>query len=372
MAFPERQEERDLFFWLALCLAPGVGAVLFSRLLENFKTPEAVFQASIQELSRVPRLPQKTALALTRFDWGLKVEGEIKKVRDRGCRLVRLCDAEYPPRLKQISDPPGVLWVEGELKEEDHTAVAIVGSRTPTDFGRRMSARLAGDLASAGVTVVSGMALGIDAAAHSGALAARGRTIGVLGCGLDVVYPPPNRDLYRKVPGSGALISEFPMGTQPEAGHFPQRNRIIAGLCVAVVVVEAGEKSGALITARLALDENREVFAVPGLAGSARSQGTHMLLKQGARLVETAADILEEVSPQLEKHLKPPRIEPEPEEMSRVELLVWEALSEDPVHLDVLGRKVGWTPSQMAPVLLNMELRGLIRRLPGNLYAKVN
>lgn len=371
MAGPNNRQDRELFYWLALRLAPGVGSIRFARLLRLFKSPEAVFKASALDLARLPRLPQKTINALTRFDWGRQVEDELKRVRDRGLKLITLNSPEYPARLKEIHDPPPVLWVAGGIRREDLAAVALVGSRGATDYGRETAARLAGDLAGAGVCVVSGMALGIDAAAHRGALAAGGRTIGVLGCGLDIVYPRPNRDLFKRLPQSGALISEFPLGSEPEPGHFPVRNRIISGMSLAVIVVEAAEKSGALITARLALEQNRDVMAVPGRAGSMKSRGAHALLKEGARLVETGRDILDEIRPQLGPRppAKPRSAAPRPELTSEGKK-VWEALGEETIHIDQLGRKAGLAPSGLAPVLLDLELKGLIRQLPGMRYIR--
>lgn len=373
---PWEREDRDLFYWLALRLAPGVGPLLFARFLKQFKEPEAVFQASSAELSRIPRLPNKTKLALVGFDWGEQVLSELRRVRRFGCRLLTWADEEYPALLKETADPPPVLWVLGEIRVEDRVAVAVVGSRQATEFGRVTALRLGRELAEAGVTVVSGVALGIDAAAHHGALQAGGRTLGVLGNGLDQIYPRSNQDLYQDIPGAGALISELPLGMEPDASFFPRRNRIIAGLSVAVVVVEAAARSGALITARLALEANRDVLAVPGRAGADHSRGTHGLLKQGARLVESGREIVEEVLPQLTGWrprssggaFKRPASGCE---LTDEELKIWTAMGEDTPHVDVLGRQVGLTPAQLTPILLGMELKGLVRQMPGLRYTKV-
>jgi len=370
MVGANRTQDRDLFYWLALRLTPGVGPIRFAKLLERFKSPEAVFQAPASELARFPRLPQRTLEALTKFDWGGQVEAELERVRRRGFRLITLQDKSYPSRLARIPDPPPVLWTAGELGPADAPAVAIVGARGATDYGRETATRLAADLAGAGICIVSGLALGIDAAAHRGALAAGGRTIGVLGCGLDVVYPRPNRDLFEKVPRSGALVSEFPLGTLPQPANFPVRNRIIAGLSLAVVVVEAAEKSGALITARLALEQNREVLAVPGRVGSVKSRGAHALLRQGARLVETARDVLEEIGPQVEKAARPETQPLPPPAMTPEERQVWEIITQEPAHVDLIGRKAGLSPAKLAPVLLELELKGCVRQLPGQKYVR--
>ena len=365
--------DRDLFYWAALSLAPGIGAQRFGQLVRLCGSPRAVFEASAERLSQLPKLPRKSVDALTRFDWGHKVEQELERAGRLGIDLVTLADSDYPALLKEIACPPPVLWVGGSFRPDDVVTVAIVGSRAASDHGVRTSYRLAGELASAGAVVVSGAALGIDAAAHRGALDAGGRTYGVLGCGVDVTYPRTNRDLYGSIPESGALVSEFPLGTEPRPGHFPVRNRIIAGLSMAVVVVEAGQKSGALITARLALDENRDVLAVPGRAGSAKSRGAHELLRQGARLVENGRDVLEEVAPQLtasvglKKQASPPA---PPPRMSDAESIVWEALGNDGLHVDALGRMIGQAPPQLATLLLEMELRGLVRQMPGQHYVR--
>ncbi len=371
MGSQDTLSESELFYWLALYLAPGIGAVRFARLLDRFKTPQAVFQASFEELTQVPRLPSKTAAALLRFDWADDVARELKRVQRLGIKLITLNDQAYPPRLKEIYDPPPLLWINGEISEADHIAIAIVGSRGATAYGREISSRLSGDLAAAGVSVISGMALGIDSAAHQGALNAGGRTLAVLGCGVDVCYPKPNTDLFRRIPRQGALISEFRLGTKPEPGFFPLRNRVISGLSLGVVVVEAGSRSGSLITARLALEQNREVFAVPGRVASAKTQGTHALLKQGARLVETARDILDEITPQIKVKPPVPKQKAPVHEPDGKAGRIWEALSEGALHIDKLGRMIKLKPAEMAPLLLEMELKGLIRQLPGMRYIRI-
>ncbi|MBF0529612.1 MAG: DNA-protecting protein DprA [Deltaproteobacteria bacterium] len=379
-----RNRRIDLFHWLALAMTPGVGPRRFANLLKHFSDPAAVFKTRPHDLAGF-NLPDETIQALTCFDWGHKVEGEIKAATRQGYRLLMSIEDDYPGLLKNIDDPPPVLWVAGELKpEEDQAAVAIVGSRGATEHGRAVAARIAGELSAAVVTVISGMAVGIDAAAHRGAISAGGRTIGVLGCGLDIDYPKPNLDLLADVPKSGALVTEFPLGSWPQAGNFPRRNRIISGLSLAVVVVEAAEKSGALITARFALDQGRDVMAVPGRAGSIKSAGTHAMIKQGAALVETGQDIINELETQLQggkikrrsAQSSRPLLdglpdEPETPDLSPEENKIWTILDDDPLHVDVLSRKTGRTPPQLAAVLLEMELKGLVKMLPGQLYTKV-
>lgn len=375
MAGLPNRDDRDLYYWLALRMAPGVGAIHFARLIERFGTPEAVFHASPQALSRLPRLPGKTIEAIKRFDWGPRVEEEIERTETAGIQLITIKDVRYPRRLKEIYNPPPLLWMAGEPVEADRNTVAIVGSRAATEYGRNTSARLARELIGEGITVVSGVALGIDAAAHRGALAAGGRTIGVLGCGIDIRYPRSNRDLYEKIPLSGFLISEFALGTAPEPGHFPLRNRIISGLSLAVIVVEAAARSGALITARLALEQNREVMAVPGRAGSNKSGGAHILLRQGAALVESGGDVVREIEPLLNREVagRPEKTGPGPEvELSFDEKNVWEALGEGELHIDIIGRKSGEPPHKLTALLLQMEIKGLIKQLPGMRFVRTD
>ena len=357
----------DIFHYLALAMAPGVGTTRFAELLKRFKTPQAVFEASYEELKKVPGVGPQTAKALSRFEWRDQVKKEMERAGQAGYRLITLGSDRYPERLKQIPDPPTILWVDGVLSPTDPPSVAIVGSRMASDYGLATARRLAGELARAGVTVVSGVALGVDAAAHWGALESGGRTIGVLGCGLDRVYPAANRKLFDLIPESGALVSEFPLGEPPVAGHFPSRNRIISGLSQAVVVVEAAERSGALITARLALEQNREVLAVPGRTDAVKSRGTNMLLKQGARLVETAADIIEDIAPQLERIV--PKGEPAPS-ITCEERVILDALSDGEAHIDALARQTGWTTPVLTARLLNMEINGLVKQLPGMRYMR--
>ena len=375
MAGQRKHSADELFFWVALAMAPGIGPYRFLKLIEAFGSPEAVMTAGVRELAGVPEIGKTIAQGLKRFAWRSKVEDELRRSRELGTEWLTLADSAYPARLKEIADPPPVLWVRGSLRDEDRAAVALVGSRRPDRWGRETTRRLAAELSELEITVVSGMAMGIDAEAHRGAIAAGGRTIGVLGCGLDRGYPAANRDLYKRIPEDGVLMSEFPLGTDPRPGNFPQRNRIISGLSLAVVIVQAKAKSGALITARLALEQNRDVMAVPGRLESDLSRGPHELLKQGARLVETGQDVLNEIAPQLERRPKgragraPGGAETGAAPTSE-EKTVLEAMSENIVHVDVIGRALAWSPQQLAAVLLEMELKGLIRQLPGMNYKR--
>jgi len=333
-----------------------------------------------------------------------------------GCKsqVVPIEDERYPAWLRAIHDPPPVLYCDGVIEPSDRLAVAIVGARQATPYGLRITEALARDLAGLGCTIVSGMARGIDAAAHRGALAAGGRTIAVLGCGLDVVYPPEHDKLRAEIADAGAVVTEFPMGTPPKASHFPRRNRIISGLALGVVVVEAAEDSGSLITARSALDQGREVFAVPGPIDAPLSRGPHGLLKQGAKLVETVADIIEELLPQLEgssletlldqdraishppgrplaiSELGVPRapgrvLDPgsaagagkrrsfssEPPNLTPDERIVYALISETPVHIDELMELSRLAPAAVAGALVELELKSAVRRMPGQQYIRV-
>ena len=286
---------------------------------------------------------------------------------------IALGDERYPELLRAIYDPPAVLYCDGSVEPGDRQAVAIVGSRQATPYGLRITETLAGELSTLGFTILSGFARGIDAAAHRAALAAGGRTIAVLGCGLDVDYPPGHASLHAEIAGSGAVLTEFAPGTPPRATNFPRRNRIISGLALGVVVVEAADDSGSLITARLALEQGREVFAVPGPIDVPTSRGPHGLLKQGAKLVETVDDIVEELLPQLDRPLQTLKTEPiaalpEHVALSPSERTVLDVMSRDPLHLDDLTERSRLTTPAVAAILLGLELKALVKQLPGQRY----
>lgn len=311
---------------------------------------------------------------------GLGAESELDKslklIEENDAVVVTYDDPVYPPRLKEIHDPPPLLYVKGTLLPSDANAVSIVGSRRATHYGKTVAGRLAGDMARMGITVVSGLAYGVDAAAHKGALAAGGRTFAVLGCGVDVVYPRANSKIYERIPASGALISEFPMGCQPDAGLFPLRNRIISGLSLGTVVVEAPRKSGALITARHALEQNREVLAVPGNIFSPYGEGCHRLIKDGAKLVENVYDIISEIESGLEDlRIGDPASEtdeagPAQVKMSAEEKKVFNFLSMTPAHIDAVIDECDLTASRAASALMTLELKGLIQQLSGKQFIR--
>jgi DNA processing protein len=361
-------ESKDLYHWVALSMAPGVGSVLFKRLTEAFSSPEGVFRATSRDLERVEGIGPKVVASLKRFAWKAQVAQELRALEKVGARLVTWRDEEYPPNLKQIYDPPPLLYLMGSLQPRDRQAVAVVGSRYPTTYGRVFAERIAMGLSQRGITVVSGLARGIDSSAHHGSLNAGGRTVGVLGCGIDITYPPENRKLFDEVAAQGAVLSEFPLGTPPDSDHFPMRNRVISGISLGVVVVEATLRSGSLITARFALDQGREVFAVPGNADSARSAGANRLIREGAKLVMRAEDILEEIAIPF-----PPAAAgevPIQPRLTEEEAKVYSVLGAESMHIDQVITLSGLSSPRVSATLLSLELAGQVRQLPGMRFIK--
>lgn len=358
--------------WLALNAAE-LPARLALDLLEQFGSPESLMSAGPGLLSSAARV---TAGEMARIAEARARDYQpaLKKLSELGARLVTIRDSEYPANLRQIYDPPPVLFVRGSFLPEDERCVAIVGTRRATPYGRMVSETLGRDLAGRGVTVVSGMAVGADAAAHRGALSANGRTIGVLACGIDVPYPRETMELREQAVKSGAVISELPLGTPARAHRFGARNRLISGLALGVVVTEAPEHSGALITAELAANQGRQVFAVPGSVNSELSRGAHALLRDGARLVESVQDILDE--------LDLPEVAPRQEAQEVVEAPVGSGLTTDErailtalslqqKHVDDIIYDCQLPSPRASAGLLMLELKGLVRRLPGNMFMRV-
>jgi DNA processing protein len=359
--------------WLHLKSVPGIGNHLFKRLIDHFGTPEAVLQASAAELLAVEGITPRTVSALQTRKAPDGAADEIEQAQRRGFRLIPLTHADYPFLLRQIPDPPPLLYVSGDLSRCERP-VAVVGSRHATAYGLTMARQLGSDLASLGFTVVSGMAVGIDAAAHEGALSAHGRTAAVLGSGLANVYPPQHRRLFERISAGGAVLSEFPLAAEPEAHHFPIRNRVISGMSLGTVVVEAGKNSGSLITARLAAEQNREVFAVPGSIQSFKSMGTHTLIKQGAKLVENAQDIVSELghfladsAPGDGRPNVPPVEKGHP--LTEEEKEVCRALGPYPLHIDELVRKLAMDAGRLSGILLQLELKGIVTQQAGKLFS---
>jgi DNA processing protein len=356
--------------WVALRMIPGVTVRLYGRLLERFGDPGAALEAPPAALIAAGASPS-VARAIVAGRSRDEAARDLDRVRAAGARIVTQRDAEYPPSLREIADPPPYLYVRGELRAADRLAVAVVGSRAASAYGRDVAATLGRDLAAAGVTVVSGLAYGIDAAAHGGALAGNGRTIAVLGSGVDVIYPREHAGLAEEIARHGAVVSELFMGTPPLPQHFPVRNRIVSGLARGTVVVEATERSGSLITARAALDQGREVFAVPGPITAARSRGTNLLLQSRAKLVTAAADVLEEIGVTV-----PPPAAPAAggsaavtAEMGAGARSIVDVLADGGADADELVARTGLTPPDVLRMLLELELAGIIYSLPGGTYS---
>ena len=306
-------------YWLALRRVHGVGPRTCRLLIDKFGSPEKIFSLSADEIGAAG-VARNAARAIVEFRDFEPLEKELCELPNLGARMIKWTDDDYPANLRQIADPPPFLFVRGTASLTDPNCIAIVGARAASDIGRRMAQRLGLELAAKGFTVVSGLARGIDGEAHQGALDAHGKTLAVLGCGVDVIYPPEHRKLADAIiAGGGALISELPIGSQPLAENFPTRNRILSGLCLGVVIVEAAEKSGSLITARMALEQDRQVFAVPGSPLTGKTRGSNRLLKEGAKLVECVEDVIEELAPQMVKRL--PAAEPLPR-AERIEVAV--------------------------------------------------
>jgi DNA processing protein len=332
-----------------------------------------IFDASSEKLLQVEGMTERLVDALKKHKMPATVETELVLVSKKGYQIVTLNDKNYPRLLRHIPDPPPFLYVYGRL-ESSSGKVAVVGSRNATDYGLATTRDLCENLASLDVTIVSGMALGIDTAAHEGALRARGKTIAVLGSGLEIVYPADNLRLFHKIAQNGAVVSEFPLMTKPEAHNFPIRNRIISGMALGTVVVEATKNSGSLITARLAAEQNREVFAVPGSIQSFKSTGTHTLIKQGAKLVEHAQDVVEELPVLFQNYRHTdnatlPKMNAKPAGLNADEARVYEALEPYPKHIDELVRKISMEPGKLSSILLKLELEGLVQQTPGKYFA---
>lgn len=355
---------RDFKYWVWLSSLPGIGARRFYDLIERFETAENVFNSKESELKSYNLIGEETAKLIVRNRNIEKIDKYLKKVKDNGINIYLSNQEEYPINLKNIYDPPPVLYSIGELREADNQAVAIVGSRKATEYGLKTAERLAEELVQSGLTVVSGMALGIDAAAHKGALKAKGRTIAVLGSGVTHVHPKSNLNIYNEIIKDGAVVSEYPLGMTPLPGNFPARNRIISGLSLGTVIVEAGVKSGSLITADFALEQGREVFAVPGSINSPNSKGTNNLIKNGAKLVSEVSDILEELNFYSDRlSFVPPQLE-----LDEAEALIAACLTDKGRSMDEISIVTGMEVSAVLSKAALMELKGIICSVNGIYY----
>ncbi|HEY5627288.1 MAG TPA: DNA-processing protein DprA [Nitrospira sp.] len=369
---------QSLDAWLRLRSIEGVGDQTILALVREWQSPEAVLQASDDELIQ-RGCSSRLAEAIRR---GLdasacrKIDRELAVIQRRGIEVRTILDPSYPTRLRMIPDPPPLLYVSGTLTEEDELALAIVGARRATPAGRLLTEELANSLAGAGFTIISGLARGVDAAAHRGAIAAGGRTVAVLGCGVDRTYPLEHERLRHDIEERGAVLSELPLGAPPHCAHFPRRNRIISGLSAGVIVTEAAINSGSLITARLAAEQGREVFAVPGFVKSETSRGTNSLLKEGATLTEKAQDVIDAITPQLDDVLRA-RVKTmgtgsqSADRFGIEERMVYDALSYDPLTVDQLVEQTRLAVPSVMAVLLSLELLQRVKQLPGQRYLKV-
>lgn len=355
----------DARYLVGLSQLPGIGPARLARLLERFKEPERAWRATPDEL-RATGIDEKALALLLERRREIDLAREMAQLDRLGVRLVTTFDAEYPPRLKEIAVAPALLYVLGDLRVEDAQSIGVVGTRGPTVYGKELATRMVPQLVGAGLTIVSGLARGIDTIAHTATLRAGGRTIAVLGCGIDVVYPAENRTLYRRIAEHGAIVTEYPLGTKPDAFNFPARNRIISGLTLGSLIVEAQERSGALITADYALEQNREVFAFPGRATDRSSAGCNRLIREGrAKLVTTTDHILAELDlTAAVRQLEIKTVIPANDEEGRLLAL----LSHEPVHVDELVRRTAMAAPTVTSTLMMLELKGSVRQIGGMSY----
>jgi DNA processing protein len=358
-------DKQEIKYWVGFSLIPGVGRVRLSQLESHFGNLESAWKAGPVELRR-SGLDAGTIESITTSRPKISLDSEMEKLDRYGVKVVTCHDADYPARLKEIYDYPPLLYIRGSLAAQDEWCLAVVGTRRATVYGRQVTEEIVADLARSKITIVSGLAKGVDSIAHHAALEADGRTLAVFACGLDIVYPSENVNLARRIMQQGAIISEYPLGTKPRAENFPRRNRIMSGLSLGVLVVEAGESSGAMITAHLAVEQNREVFAIPGSILAPTSRGTNQLIQEGAKLVRGYRDILEElnltaVAQQLEmKELMP---------ATDTESLLLKRLGAEPVHIDEICRTSGLPISTVSSTLAMMELKGLVKQVGAMNYA---
>ncbi|MBI4286178.1 MAG: DNA-protecting protein DprA [Chloroflexi bacterium] len=349
----------DLKYWVGFNIISGIGRVRFGQLESYFSSLEKAWQAGPADLKNAG-LDSGTIKAITTWRPKISLEEEMAKLARYGITVFTYHDEGYPARLKEIYDYPPIIYVRGSLLPQDEWCVAVVGTRRASIYGRQVTEELVTDLARNKITIVSGLAKGIDSIAHQSALAAGGRSIAIFACGLDTVYPAENADLARRMIGQGALISEYHPGTKPRADNFPRRNRIMSGMSLGVLVIEASETSGAMITAHLALEQNREVFAIPGSILSPLSQGTNLLIQEGAKLVRSYTDILEELNlTAVARQLEMKEVLPETE----TEALLLKKLTAEPAHIDEVCRACGLPIASVSSTLAMMELKGLVKQV---------
>ena len=379
-----QQHSVEIEKWLKLIRADNVGPTTFAKLIKHFGSVDQAIGASVSELAKIDGIGFKTAEQIARTRGKFDTAAELELAEELGVWIINFNDKRYPPVLKRTYDPPPVLYIKGTLTSSDNLCISIVGSRRCSLYGQEQSSRFAHLLSSAGFTICSGMARGIDTAAHQGALSASGRTIAVQGCGLANIFPPENKKLFELIADSGACISELPLRYEPLSENFPPRNRIIAGLSLGTIVIEASLRSGALITARVALENNREVMAVPGKIDSPLSKGAHQLIKQGAKLIESVEDVTEAlgyIGEQLQSHvtaaatkaserMERPLFDVSKLKLSEDEKTIYVYLEKEPVHLEQIIADTNLAPGSINASLISLQLKGLVKQLPGSLFLK--
>jgi len=363
-------EKSDKLALLRLLMVPGIGPARVRSLIGHFRNAHTVLEAKTPALCRVDGIDQVLAEAIQHAPPEELAARQLTLIDSHSSHFLTFWDDDFPASLKTIPDAPVGIFVKGTLLPTDRFSIAIVGTRQPTTYGKMVTERLAADLVSHGFTIVSGLARGIDTIAHRAVLNAGGRTIAVLGSGLDMIYPSENRRLAEEVMGNGAVVTEYCFGTKPDAPNFPRRNRIISGLSLGTLVVEAGEKSGALITASMALEQGREVFAIPGSIFSSKSAGAHRLIQEGARLVHTVDDVLSELTAQLDLFGKAARPAPLLASLTESEQRLYDLLTHEPAHIDMIAREANLPSSHVLSTLLQLEFKNAVQQLPGKMFVR--
>jgi DNA processing protein len=372
----------DLRELLTLSIIPRIGSTRLINLLSHFKDSHLVISAPAKELIHVEGIEKKTALNIVNFfrDSGADqakrfVDDQLSRLNKADARVVTYWDKEYPSNLKNIYDPPAYLFVRGELNEQDKYSVAIVGTRTASPYGTQMAEKFADGFARLGITTVSGMARGIDSVVHSATVKADGRTLAVVGSGVDIIYPAENKNLAERITDSGAIISEFNMGAKPDAPNFPRRNRIISGISLGTLIIESSPEGGSMITAQTALDQNREVFAVPSAVHDKRKSGTNLLIKEEkARLVESVEDVIAVLALQLKSIIKAAGIikkKSPPLQLSMFEQKLYDAMGDAPIHIDTLAERAHYSTADALVHLLSLEFKGVVRQKPGKMFVRI-
>ena len=362
--------ESDFIDLLRLYSIPGIGATRIRNLIAAFGSPKAVLNAPIQRIIRIQGIERHIAQRIKEEIDEQYVQYQLDYLKKNHIQVLTYWDKEYPVRLKKIYDAPVILFYKGNVSVLSTDAISVVGTRNPSQYGKMVTEKFCRELINYQLTIVSGLARGVDTVAHRTVVKNNGKTIAVLGCGLDQIYPPENKNLAGQITENGVIVSEYRIGTIPDPGNFPRRNRIISGLSLGTIVTEAGQKSGALITAYQALDQNREVFAIPGPISSRKSDGTNHLIKQGAKLVQNSEDIIQELESQIGNGESA-------EHQSTIllnefEKTLYEMLSDDPLHIDLLARQCERTTSEVLSVLLTLEIMGVVKQLSGKMFVRIS